>query len=81
MALNWSPGFLSTCIFALFKLHVCDIKKKETIIMFVNVVKVCLLFMCFITLLLDPFSMAPQKALETIGRTLSQQYERWQPKV
>ncbi|KAL0338104.1 UNVERIFIED_CONTAM: Regulatory-associated protein of TOR 2 [Sesamum angustifolium] len=30
---------------------------------------------------IDPFSMAPQKALETIGRTLSQQYERWQPKA
>lgn len=29
----------------------------------------------------DPFSMAPQKALETIGRTLNQQYERWQPRV
>lgn len=25
--------------------------------------------------------MAPQKALETIGRTLSYQYERWQTKV
>ncbi|CAA0830582.1 Regulatory-associated protein of TOR 1 [Striga hermonthica] len=30
---------------------------------------------------IDPFSMAPQKALETIGRTLNQQYERWQPKA
>lgn len=29
----------------------------------------------------DPFSMAPQKAIETIGRTLNQQYERWQPRV
>lgn len=29
----------------------------------------------------DPFSMAPQKALETIGKTLSTQYERWQPRV
>jgi len=29
----------------------------------------------------DPFSMAPQKALESIGKTLSSQYERWQPKV
>ncbi|XP_075502359.1 regulatory-associated protein of TOR 1-like isoform X2 [Primulina tabacum] len=29
---------------------------------------------------IDPFTMAPQKALETIGRTLNQQYERWQPK-
>jgi hypothetical protein len=25
--------------------------------------------------------MAPQKALETIGKNLSIQYERWQPKV
>ncbi|PHT25759.1 Regulatory-associated protein of TOR 2 [Capsicum baccatum] len=25
--------------------------------------------------------MAPQKALETIGRTLNQQYERWQPRA
>ncbi|KAL6520870.1 Regulatory-associated protein of TOR 1 [Orobanche gracilis] len=30
---------------------------------------------------IDPFLMAPQKALETIGRTLTQQYERWQPKA
>ncbi|VFQ79514.1 unnamed protein product [Cuscuta campestris] len=30
---------------------------------------------------IDPFSMAAQKALETIGRTLNQQYERWQPKA
>ncbi|WOG96096.1 hypothetical protein DCAR_0415426 [Daucus carota subsp. sativus] len=30
---------------------------------------------------IDPFSMAPQKALETIGRTLSYQYERWQAKA
>ncbi|XP_031102794.1 regulatory-associated protein of TOR 1-like isoform X1 [Ipomoea triloba] len=30
---------------------------------------------------IDPFSMAPQKALETIGRTLNQQYERWQPRA
>ncbi|VVA40944.1 PREDICTED: regulatory-associated of, partial [Prunus dulcis] len=29
---------------------------------------------------IDPFSMAPQKALEKIGKTLSEQYERWQPK-
>jgi hypothetical protein len=33
------------------------------------------------TMFADPFSMAPQKALETIGKTLSIQYERWQPKV
>ncbi|KAM7526570.1 hypothetical protein LguiA_016472 [Lonicera macranthoides] len=30
---------------------------------------------------IDPFSMAPRKALETIGGTLSLQYERWQPKA
>ncbi|KAK9289676.1 hypothetical protein L1049_007834 [Liquidambar formosana] len=30
---------------------------------------------------IDPFSMAPQKALETIGKTLSIQYERWQPRA
>nr|GMD40020.1 Regulatory-associated protein of TOR 1 [Ipomoea batatas] len=30
---------------------------------------------------IDPFSMAPPKALETIGRTLNQQYERWQPRA
>ncbi|CAI9293510.1 unnamed protein product [Lactuca saligna] len=30
---------------------------------------------------IDPFSMAPQKALETIGKTLSFQYERWKPKA
>ncbi|KAG4209816.1 hypothetical protein ERO13_A02G005400v2 [Gossypium hirsutum] len=29
----------------------------------------------------DPFSMAPQKALETIGKNLRDQYERWQPKA
>lgn len=34
-----------------------------------------------VSYLTDPFSMAPQKALETIGRTLNQQYERWQPRV
>ncbi|KAL2552591.1 Uncharacterized protein Fot_06210 [Forsythia ovata] len=28
-----------------------------------------------------PFSMAPQKVIETIGRTLNQQYERWQPRL
>lgn len=30
---------------------------------------------------IDPFSMAPQKALESIGKSLSSQYERWQPKA
>ncbi|KAF8648795.1 hypothetical protein HU200_064494 [Digitaria exilis] len=30
---------------------------------------------------MDPFSMAPPKALENIGKTLHTQYERWQPKA
>ncbi|XP_020113918.1 regulatory-associated protein of TOR 2 [Ananas comosus] len=30
---------------------------------------------------IDPFSMAPPKALETIGKALHTQYERWQPKA
>ncbi|KAG9137895.1 hypothetical protein Leryth_021188 [Lithospermum erythrorhizon] len=30
---------------------------------------------------IDPFTMAPRKALETIGETLNQQYERWQPRA
>ncbi|KAL6998489.1 Regulatory-associated protein of TOR 1 [Sarracenia purpurea var. burkii] len=30
---------------------------------------------------IDPFSMAPQKALDTIGKTLKLQYERWQPRA
>nr|XP_007140151.1 hypothetical protein PHAVU_008G088100g [Phaseolus vulgaris]ESW12145.1 hypothetical protein PHAVU_008G088100g [Phaseolus vulgaris] len=30
---------------------------------------------------IDPFSMGPRKALESIGKTLSSQYERWQPKA
>lgn len=30
---------------------------------------------------IDPFSMAPQKALETIGKSLNIQYERWQPRA
>jgi hypothetical protein len=34
-----------------------------------------------IPLFADPFSMAPPKALENIGKTLHSQYERWQPKV
>ncbi|MCD7453048.1 Regulatory-associated protein of TOR 1 [Datura stramonium] len=29
----------------------------------------------------DPFSMAPQIALQTIGRKLNEQYGRWQPKA
>ncbi|XP_031397894.1 regulatory-associated protein of TOR 1 isoform X2 [Punica granatum] len=30
---------------------------------------------------IDPFSMAPRKAIETIGEALKRQYERWQPKA
>uniref|UniRef100_A0A1D1Z5U7 Regulatory-associated protein of TOR 1 n=2 Tax=Anthurium amnicola TaxID=1678845 RepID=A0A1D1Z5U7_9ARAE len=30
---------------------------------------------------IDPFSMAAPKALETIGKTLHAQYERWQPRA
>ncbi|KAF3327412.1 regulatory-associated protein of TOR 2-like isoform X1 [Carex littledalei] len=30
---------------------------------------------------IDPFSMAPPKALESIGKALHNQYERWQPKA
>lgn len=30
---------------------------------------------------IDPFSMPPQKALETIGKNLQQQYEVWQPRA
>lgn len=30
---------------------------------------------------IDPFSMAPQRALEMIGKNLSAQYVRWQPKA
>ncbi|XP_055806749.1 regulatory-associated protein of TOR 1-like isoform X3 [Solanum dulcamara] len=37
----------------------------------------CARMQCWI----DPLSMPPQRALETIGRTLHQQYERWQPKA
>ncbi|KAK4478407.1 hypothetical protein RD792_013876 [Penstemon davidsonii] len=31
--------------------------------------------------LCNPFAMAPQKAIETIWKTLAKQYERWQPKA
>ncbi|GMH10001.1 hypothetical protein Nepgr_011842 [Nepenthes gracilis] len=30
---------------------------------------------------IDPFSLTPQKALDAIGKALSLQYERWQPKA
>ncbi|XP_014234805.1 regulatory-associated protein of mTOR [Trichogramma pretiosum] len=30
---------------------------------------------------IDPLSMSPQKALETIGTNLQKQYERWQPRA
>ncbi|XP_060176364.1 regulatory-associated protein of TOR 1-like [Lycium barbarum] len=44
-----------------------------------DVIKIspCARMQCWI----DPFSVAPQRALETIGRTLNEQYERWQPKA
>lgn len=31
--------------------------------------------------ILDPLSMSPPKALETVGSTLQKQYERWQPRA
>ncbi len=30
---------------------------------------------------IDPFSMSPQKALDSIGKALQLQYERWQPRA
>ncbi|XP_041364724.1 regulatory-associated protein of mTOR-like isoform X2 [Gigantopelta aegis] len=30
---------------------------------------------------IDPLSMSPQKALETVGANLQKQYERWQPRA
>lgn len=30
---------------------------------------------------IDPLSVSPQKALETIGSNLQKQYERWQPRA
>lgn len=33
------------------------------------------------SIILDPTSVAPQKALELIGSSLQKQYERWQPKA
>ncbi|KAJ3680905.1 hypothetical protein LUZ60_015394 [Juncus effusus] len=30
---------------------------------------------------IDPFAMAPPKALDSIGKALHEQYERWQPKA
>ncbi|KAL4593841.1 hypothetical protein GN956_G26308 [Arapaima gigas] len=30
---------------------------------------------------IDPLSMSPQKALETIGANLQKQYENWQPRL
>lgn len=35
----------------------------------------------FVLYFLDPLSMGPQKALETIGANLQKQYENWQPRV
>jgi len=34
-----------------------------------------------IDIFLDPLSVSPQKALETIGSNLQKQYERWQPRA
>jgi hypothetical protein len=34
-----------------------------------------------INIFLDPLSVSPQKALETIGSNLQKQYERWQPRA
>jgi regulator-associated protein of mTOR len=44
-----------------------------------DVIKIspCARIQCWI----DPFSMPPRRAIETIGETLSLQYERWQPKA
>uniref|UniRef100_A0A2C9JG35 Raptor N-terminal CASPase-like domain-containing protein n=1 Tax=Biomphalaria glabrata TaxID=6526 RepID=A0A2C9JG35_BIOGL len=44
-----------------------------------DVVKIspCARMECWI----DPHTMSPQKALETIGSNLQKQYERWQPKA
>jgi len=39
---------------------------------------ICECVLCFVT---DPLSMGPQKALETVGNKLQEQYERWQPRV
>ena len=36
---------------------------------------------CVLCLGTDPLSMGPQKALETVGNKLQEQYERWQPRV
>jgi len=44
-----------------------DISVDELVVYFLNVS--------------DPYSMAAPKALETIGKTLHAQYERWQPRV
>ncbi|KAL6653350.1 hypothetical protein ACP70R_008928 [Stipagrostis hirtigluma subsp. patula] len=48
-----------------------------------DVIKIspCARMECWIENLSDPFSMAPPKALESIGKTLHAQYERWQPKA
>lgn len=37
--------------------------------------------LCIRLFVLDPTSVAPQKALELIGSSLQKQYERWQPKA
>ena len=35
----------------------------------------------FCVLMIDPLSTSSQKALETVGNKLQEQYERWQPRV
>nr|CAB3490706.1 unnamed protein product [Digitaria exilis] len=51
----------------------------NTVIAHVNCLEIC--SWIFVSFFSDPFSMAPPKALENIGKTLHTQYERWQPKA
>lgn len=55
-----------------FQLNICTLSYLKLSFRSVN---------SLFNLIADPFSMAPQKALESIGKTLSVQYERWQPRV
>lgn len=56
----------------------CKIQGQWEWLLMLNEMRCNILKFC---LLVDPFSMATQKALESIGKTLTSQYERWQPKV
>lgn len=47
---------------------------------FVNIIILIHRYLTNVTLL-DPLSMSPPKALETVGSTLQKQYERWQPRA